>query len=467
MDVIQTPGNSLDQDSLEFRDAVGNQNLKYGAAYYPYVQASFTYNFRFMDIQGNNIDFKAKYPDLINDISNFETMHSEVDALNTTWTTAPLKDDKDKPASPIDDEAKVNGYVTQCWNLLALLQDPTTLSNDAPYSLQTFVADLVANSLSPLAQKLFDFEAQVDSFTDTTYTNVMGGAIADNDFDDASWKGGAADFAVTAAGNQYENLLSANPDPGADDNVSYPKVEAQLNKLHTQIVNTVGAVMSATLDYELKKENDLVSQLPVYPTILAGLNNTMNTVPPSGAMVGIYANVDATRGVWKAPGNVSVNGIIGLTDDITDKEQENMNIHESGKSINAIRKFTGKGLLVWGVRTLDGNSNDWRYINVRRLANMIEESAKKACMNFVFEPNVKQTWVNVKGMIENYLTTLWSDGALAGAKAEDAFFVSVGLNETMTADDINNGRLIVKIGYAPSRPAEFIILEFTQTQQKS
>ena len=130
-------------------------------------------------------------------------------------------------------------------------------------------------------------------------------------------------------------------------------------------------------------------------------------------------------------------------------------------------KFTGKGFLVWGGRTLAGNSNDWRYVNVRRLANMIEESVKKACMQFVFEPNVALTWVSVKGMIDNYLTTLWKDGALAGGKAEHAFFVSVGLNETMSAQDILEGRMIVKIGYAPSRPAEFIILEFKQMQQKS
>ena len=98
---------------------------------------------------------------------------------------------------------------------------------------------------------------------------------------------------------------------------------------------------------------------------------------------------------------------------------------------------------------------------------MIEESAKKACMQFVFEPNVAQTWVNVKGMINNYLTTLWNDGALAGAKPEHAFFVQVGLNETMTALDITEGRLVVKIGNAPSRQAEVIILEFKQMQQRS
>lgn len=190
-------------------------------------------------------------------------------------------------------------------------------------------------------------------------------------------------------------------------------------------------------------------------------------LPPSGAIAGIYANTDATRGIWKAPANVSLKSVLALTDDINDKSQEEMNVHVSGKAVNAIRKFSGKGLMVWGARTLDAGNLDWRYINVRRLAIMIETSAKHASMNFVFEPNVSQTWVNVKGMLENYLTTLWNDGALAGQKPEHAFFVQVGLGQTMTANDINEGRMIVKIGYAPSRPAEFIVLEFTQVQQRS
>jgi uncharacterized protein len=247
-------------------------------------------------------------------------------------------------------------------------------------------------------------------------------------------------------------------DPGEVDFDSiYPTLSAEI------------AALLAIIDPEdyLIKEKILISKIPIYPLIISKLSQSINTLPPSGAIAGIYAQTDVTRGVWKAPANVSINGIIGVATEINDFDQEPMNIHETGKSINAIRKFTGKGFLVWGARTLDGNSNDWRYVNVRRLANMIEESVKKACMRYVFEPNVAQTWVNVKGMIENYLTTLWNDGALAGAKPEHAFFVAVGINQTMTAQDILEGRMIVKIGYAPSRPAEFIILEFKQMLQKS
>ena len=139
----------------------------------------------------------------------------------------------------------------------------------------------------------------------------------------------------------------------------------------------------------------------------------------------------------------------------------------AGKSINAIRTFTGKGTLVWGARTLAGNDNEWRYVNVRRFFNMVEESCKKATEPFVFEPNDANTWVRVQGMLENFLTNQWRDGALQGAAPQDAFFVNVGLGLTMTPQDILDGYLIVDIGMAVVRPAEFIVLRFSHKLAES
>lgn len=192
------------------------------------------------------------------------------------------------------------------------------------------------------------------------------------------------------------------------------------------------------------------------------------TLPPSAAVAGIYAYVDSTRGVWKAPANVSLTGVIEPTKRITDESQRDLNVDATaGKSINAIRAFTGKGTLVWGARTLAGNDNEWRYVPVRRFFNMVEESSKKATEPFVFEPNDANTWVKVQGMLENFLTTLWRQGALQGAKPEHAFYVAVGLNKTMTALDILEGRMIVEIGMAVVRPAEFIILRFSHKMAES
>lgn len=186
------------------------------------------------------------------------------------------------------------------------------------------------------------------------------------------------------------------------------------------------------------------------------------TLPPSAAIAGIYARVDSERGVWKAPANVGIAAISGTSLKLTDAHQNFMNIDAtSGKSVNAIRTITGRGTVVWGARTLMGNSNEWRYINVRRFFNYVEESVKKATYPFVFEPNDANTWVKVRAMIENFLTNLWRDGALQGAKPEQAFTVRIGLGQTMTALDVLEGRMIVEIGMAVVRPAEFIYLRFS------
>jgi phage tail sheath protein FI len=191
-------------------------------------------------------------------------------------------------------------------------------------------------------------------------------------------------------------------------------------------------------------------------------------LPPSGAVAGVYAATDTARGVWKAPANVGVADVVEPTIRLDNAHQDELNIDPTtGKSINALRAFAGKGTLVWGARTLAGNDNEWRYVPVRRFFNMVEESVKKSTYWAVFEPNDANTWVKVRGMIENYLTQKWREGALAGATTKDAFFVRCGLGTTMNAQDILEGRMNVEIGMAAVRPAEFIILKFSHKLQTS
>jgi phage tail sheath protein FI len=218
-------------------------------------------------------------------------------------------------------------------------------------------------------------------------------------------------------------------------------------------------------DEELHKILFAVS--PTYVNILNIIKRKLNLLPPAAAMAGVYTLVDNLRGVWKAPANVSLAAVVSPTVNISHAEQEGLNVDTAGKSINAIRSFIGEGVLVWGARTLDGNSLDWRYINVRRTMIMIEESLRLATKAYVFEPNVSGTWVTIKGMANNFLTSVWKRGGLAGASPEDAFSVSVGLGETMTAEDILEGILRVTILVAVSRPAEFIEITFQQQMQKS
>jgi phage tail sheath protein FI len=250
----------------------------------------------------------------------------------------------------------------------------------------------------------------------------------------------------------------------------HPWLESSLNFIYSNTTVSIGThsnpgatdLSGQTLDAIKTTSNALYNQ------IRAEIDKLPLQLPPSSSMAGIYVRVDASRGVWKAPANVNVMNIVKPVINYNDQDQENLNVDAvAGKSINAIRAFTGKGTLVWGARTLAGNDNEWRYVSVRRFFNMVEESTKKATSSFVFEPNDANTWVKVRAMIENYLTVLWRQGALAGAKPEHAFFVKVGIGQTMTALDILEGRMIVEIGMAAVRPAEFIILRFMHKMQES
>ncbi len=211
----------------------------------------------------------------------------------------------------------------------------------------------------------------------------------------------------------------------------------------------------------------LLAISPLYREVMNTLRAKLNLLPPSGCMAGVYSMVDSSIGVWQSPANVSVGSVIKPAVNLTNEEQEDLNVPLSGKAVNAIRTFPGKGVLVWGARTLDGNSQDWRYISVRRTVIFIEQSIKYAAEPYVFDPNTANTWVNIKATISNFLTNVWQQGALAGATAEDAFSVDVGLGVTMTPVDILDGIMRITVKLAVTRPAEFIVITFQQQMQKS
>jgi uncharacterized protein len=258
-----------------------------------------------------------------------------------------------------------------------------------------------------------------------------------------------------------------NPDKDKDN-------IARLTELKTQYTALVGEIKT---DYDLdnaesyskfKNANKSIIKIsPAFNMLLKEIKAQINLMPPSAAIAGIYTLVDNSKGVWKAPANVSLNSVVSPAVNITHYDQEDLNVPLSGKSINAIRSFIGEGVLVWGARTLDGNSLDWRYISVRRTLIMLEQSIKIAAKAYVFEPNVANTWVTMKSMIRNFLTGIWKQGGLAGAVPDDAFSVHVGLGETMTAEDILEGIMRITVLVAVSRPAEFIEITFQQQMQKS
>ncbi|WP_158992484.1 phage tail sheath C-terminal domain-containing protein [Mucilaginibacter sp. L196] len=243
---------------------------------------------------------------------------------------------------------------------------------------------------------------------------------------------------------------ASNPDPN---------VATILSNIETP----AGAPLTVT-----QYNNALTNSSKTYKSIINNILLDANMLPPSGGMAGVMTTIDSLDGVWEAPANTSMVGVTSLPIRLSESQQMNLNIDAvSGKSVNAIRFFNGLGILVWGARTLDGNSLDWKYLSVRRTMTMLEQSCKLAAQAYVFQPNVKNTWEAVKAMIGSFLTSIWKQGGLMGATASDAFSVDCGLGTTMTGNDILNGFMNVSVKVAVVRPAEFIVITFQQEMATS
>ena len=240
----------------------------------------------------------------------------------------------------------------------------------------------------------------------------------------------------------------------------YPDMETTLSFGYSDdSVSITGALGSTSLGTLSSEHANSVKSL---------LDRQSVELPPSGAVAGIIAATDLAVGAWKAPANVSVNNVTAPAIKVSNSDQDGLNVDAgAGKSINAIRAFEGKGTLVWGARTLAGNDNEWRYVPVRRLFLQMERDIKKATYWSVFEPNTSTTWAKIRSQVESYLTSIWQQGGLAGSSADEAYFVKVGLGESMDSTDILEGRLLVTIGAAAVRPAEFITFTFTHKLQES
>lgn len=387
----------------DFRNGIGTSFLNYGAAYYPYLRTTLPYH-----STSTSIAFEqAEASNLANGLS-----------LQQLEDLATISDEK----------LLVDALVTK--GKAALLAPKRTA-----YEAIVAKAEMIVSRTTRLVDNA-DEEAQEISLA--SLAGDVAAAIAED---------------PTTKAN-IDNCLDALQ-AAVDD----------LNSLAGDAIKTILTVSDANaVDLDVLKSlytNQFVQ------SIKQMVAKPRQTLPPSAAMVGLYAMVDNTRGVWKAPANVSVRYVTAPAINISHDDQRDLNVHHTGKSINAIRAFSGRGTLVWGARTLAGNDNEWRYVPVRRFYNMVEESVKKASEAFVFEPNSANTWTKVKAMIENYLTILWRQGAMMGTTIDEAFFVKIGLGETMTEQDVLEGRMIVEIGMAAVRPAEFIILRFSHFMQEN
>lgn len=417
-----------------FRDSIGIANLAYGAAYTPYVVADIAAHIRYEqcraclvkaggaqdDKPGENLTLAQLDPDASALITALE------DALSERDTTADA--DGQPSPSPTDDQAD-----------------------------------------GPPSQSLADEKG-------------TGGDTVDSDREDS----GNASSNNTDKNNLKDNLLSSlcallqsilqlgikrihaliqnspSPEKSSTSAAETPPDD------NANSADTNGNPCGAPCDSIQRLTEDLAKNSKAYQAIVDAVTIAARTLPPSAAIAGIYAATDNQRGIWKAPANVSLSGVTSLSHAIDAQTQEMLNSDPAfGKSINALRAFPDKGILVWGTRTLDANSAEWRYIPTRRFVSMIEESIRRFTAQAVFKPNDASLWIEVKIQIDNYLLNKWKEGALMGAAPDEAFFVNTGLGQTMTAEDILGGRLLIDIGLAITRPAEFIVLRIEQKTQKS
>ncbi len=479
-------------DAGTFRKQIGSRNMKYGAAYYPYLFANLGRNLRFRDIKGRVEKYSQVFDwstlieedddDLDSALMNLNKIVDSNKVLDSRLLTFKSANDLNQLEEMYENEkadffnsisegkpfgnilGKFGDMVDAVYKSAHTLLDHTLASqwdkNDNP--LYEYAENMIGNQLKPEMEKLVKLD---NSAVDLVQPNS---ATVFPRRDKLTW--GFADW------NNIFDSTDTNNDPFPENPATKPEdrqknmiaIEPLISSAFYSVVNAVREILTEGEDLETQQEQIVVQGLPALKNVLETLNRDTSVLPPSGAIAGIYADVDRKRGVWKAPANVSLNNVVGLNRDIDDKEQASLNIDTTaGKSINALRAFTGRGNLVWGARTLAGNDNEWRYISVRRFFNMVEESTQKSTSWAVFEPNDANTWVKVKAMIENFLTQLWRNGALAGATTEEAFFVKVGLGLTMTNVDILEGRMNVEIGMAVVRPAEFIILKFSHKMQES
>jgi phage tail sheath protein FI len=447
LDVFNGFVNRSDEDVvLDFRNGIGVNHLKYGAAYYPWVQTVFNADFGYDIIkfkkEGEDIDLE----DLVSDPTSIKTLKEVIgDVKNiSAFLANPMGDEKSlselfytvaEGAEGKNDE--LAGYIDAIIQIVKKVQEYITGGNAVNATIQNELTAKL-NPSSVLAN-IVKSVASVDGALKT-------GKVAEKDFPEYDLKSVKPHAAIA----------------GQEGKAQFNLAKKSLEDLFGSLTEVLTSIKREAKSVQGHFDKMVFDTNPLYQNIVNEVKMELSKLPPSGAIAGIYAQVDFNRGVWKAPANVSLSSTVKPWLRLDNQEQEDLNVDlTGGKSVNAIRAFPGQGTLVWGARTLAGNDNEWRYVSVRRFFNMAEKSLKLATNWAVFEPNDEGTWIKVKAMIDNFLTNLWKQGALMGSSPGEAFFVKIGLGSTMTQIDVLEGRMNVEIGMAVVRPAEFIVLKFS------
>ncbi len=430
-----------------FRTGIGINSLQFGAAYYPWLQTTYALNFSYKNVVFN--DSKGKSVTL----KDLGANPALVDNLETS----------------IADSSAIKGFISNPFGDKSSLKDKYTAVDKKSVGKKPEAVKKIAvtkdylkrmlNMVVGLTNSTVKNEVKLKTDSKSVVATVVGTLYSV----DIAIQAGAIDAKKEFLEYGLSKVKPYGELVGVKDEA---KIVATATKITDSLIdNLEKLVQSIGKDAEsIEEQFDKIvyDNIQIYQTVVAEIQKEASKIPPAGAMAGVYSAVDDARGVWKAPANVSVNNVVKPWVKIDNAQQENLNIDTvGGKSVNAIRTFPGQGVLVWGARTLAGNDNEWRYISVRRFFNMVEKTLKLSTNWAVFEPNSDMTWIRLRAMMNNYLTNLWSAGALVGATPSEAFFVNVGLGSTMTQIDVLEGRMIIEVGMAVVRPAEFIIIKFS------
>ncbi len=452
LDIYKGYVDRSDEDVItDFRNGIGVNFLKYGSSYYPWIQTTLTTNFGFENIKiadssGKNVGLESLVADPTS-INHLNEIIVDLKVINGFIANYSGK----KEAQSLTD--KFNGFDKKKTNT----KDEVVYKINAIKDFAEKLIDVYKNG--SLSNNSIKNELELKLSATSIFANVVRSLAAL----DLSLATNLIDAAKDFADYDLKSVTAVPGFPAADaEDAQIQQAKQVLRSLFESFVDIVNALKRDATAIEEHFDKVVYNTSALYKSIINEVNKELCKVPPSGAVAGVYAQVDFDKGVWKAPANVSLAACVKPWVKIDNDQQETLNVDLiGGKSINAIRTFVGQGNLIWGARTLAGNDNEWRYISVRRFFNMVEKSLKLATNWAVFEPNTEMTWIKVKGMITNFLNNLWKAGAMMGATPEEAFFVNVGLGSTMTMVDVLEGRMIVEIGLAAVRPAEFIILRFS------
>lgn len=472
-------GPDFNSDTQNFRSKIGNANLEFGAAYAPWLKTSLPANVHFRNIMLTKLDGSAVLPENLTKDPSLKTLISHIryaiDASNKIRDNI-LKVENDTFYSVQEYfEYMFKDYENK-------IREKT--SDEDLINMLSDIYDLIIN----LSKRFFDFGNSINDIAEWKLKSIFKDIIRKNRLESEMQKllyhsnefysrPIISEFEFNEKIKPYYSLLLINKGDSGKIHSAYLNagnikaraelaLKAAIDVFH-KFNNTVNELLAYSESYETIFENNLREKYNIYESVIQKINNTLSVMPPGGAIAGVYAASDKTRGVHKSPANIVLNSVQGLTEDLNIDSLYNLTIDvNEGKYINTIKKFQGKGILVWGARTLAGSHDEWKYISIRRLCSIIEKSVVNSTAWVILEENDSKLWANLRKMIANYLTQKWQQGVLVANKPSEAFFVKTGLGFTMTQQDIQDGRLIMDLGIAITRPAEFIILRFSWKMQE-